>query len=814
VEYTESFEEQGHLYIVMGHADGGDLATKIRRREGKLFDEDEIWHDLIELALAIKHIHDRKILHRDLKTANVFLMKDGTVKLGDFGVSSVLDATCQLCNTRIGTPFYLSPEIVQGRNYNSKTDIWSFGCIAYELCTLKRAFHAKRLDELMVAIAKGRYTPISEVYSTDLRDFVYRLLTIDPIERPNINDLLRLPVLRQRLTNFADDAAGSALESVSSDGRPNERARKEFEERVRLAQLAREKNRGDLGFGVNPGRREPAPRLANVNSGGSSEDDERRRLFFEQKRAAQANREKIRGIEMGGSGVIAALQKIGEDIDDSPVANEAGGQCPRASMSTGNAKQVAHGSTTTNKEINLQELNDYMRQQRQQRQANRAKIEAEWGTVNMDQIVADAEKEQKKAAAGHSSQEQQQQMQLTARQRKLEEDEERKEKEKRSKMTLAELKVYLREQRTLDHGKTMRAPPRVSGINMDAIIAEAEKEIASKSGQNQLQSSFQRQEIEVSEPAAQPTSKRPILPSERARKAAEDSVALAPPVIRQRSSASEGGKPTITKPRKEIFERASSPSLRSRQEAKKQGFSQIRALQSGERKGFPQRMKDVEMVTEMMKARKAERERKEKMEESHDSVVGAKVSESSTAPLDSASDHSVVEEGGREEEEYGYVYEKEEEVSSGVEESVEESKDEESEEEEEEWEENEEESDDEKMEKSKDVIGEEEMKELFRKQREEMKKNRENIRKSSDGCLNADLVPVEAVKRKNPLLSNSGSLQNRAETLREALEKEIGLSRLLELTNGEGEREEFLQKCSEETALLAQELWDIEGVLH
>jgi NIMA (never in mitosis gene a)-related kinase len=160
VEYSESFQERGCLYIVMGFADGGDLAGKIERAGRRPFSEDEILHDFIEIALAIKYIHDRKILHRDLKGQNVFLMKDGTVKLGDFGIAKVLAHTFQVCRTQIGTPYYLSPEICQGRNYNAKTDIWSLGCILYELCTLKHAFEAGNMNQLLMAIVRGRYAPI------------------------------------------------------------------------------------------------------------------------------------------------------------------------------------------------------------------------------------------------------------------------------------------------------------------------------------------------------------------------------------------------------------------------------------------------------------------------------------------------------------------------------------------------------------------------------------------------------------------------------------------------------------------------------
>ena len=204
VDYVESFQERGCLFIVMGYADGGDLAQKIEKAGRKLFSEDEILHDFIEIALGIKYIHDRKILHRDLKGQNVFLMKDGTVKLGDFGIARVLEHTFQVCKTQIGTPYYLSPEICQGKNYNMKTDIWSLGCILYELCTLKHAFEAGNMNQLLMNIVRGRYTPIPAQYSEDLKNLVNRMLTKEPEKRPNINQILATPFIKEKLSKFLD----------------------------------------------------------------------------------------------------------------------------------------------------------------------------------------------------------------------------------------------------------------------------------------------------------------------------------------------------------------------------------------------------------------------------------------------------------------------------------------------------------------------------------------------------------------------------------------------------------------------------------
>ena len=204
VKYITSFQERGCFYIVMEYADGGDLSQKIEKRRNKLFSEDEILHDFIQICLAIKYIHDRKILHRDLKTQNIFLTKKGDVKLGDFGIASVLEHTFQLCRTQIGTPYYLSPEICEGRSYNAKTDIWSLGCILYELCTLQHAFQAGNIKALMMNICRGKISPINRMYSDDLKALVRSMLTTDPKKRPSINQILSLHFIKSRLNSLLD----------------------------------------------------------------------------------------------------------------------------------------------------------------------------------------------------------------------------------------------------------------------------------------------------------------------------------------------------------------------------------------------------------------------------------------------------------------------------------------------------------------------------------------------------------------------------------------------------------------------------------
>ena len=154
------------------------------------------------MCLAIKHVHDRKILHRDLKSQNIFLTRTGRIKLGDFGIAKVLSSTVDNAKTMVGTPYYLSPEIVESRPYNFKSDIWSLGVLLYELCSLKPPFDASSLHFLALKIVRGVYQPLSKQLSQPLRNLIAKMLKTDPQARPNIHEILREPIIRNRIKNF------------------------------------------------------------------------------------------------------------------------------------------------------------------------------------------------------------------------------------------------------------------------------------------------------------------------------------------------------------------------------------------------------------------------------------------------------------------------------------------------------------------------------------------------------------------------------------------------------------------------------------
>ena len=150
------------------------------------------------MVLALLYLHERRILHRDLKTQNIFL-KNGKIRLGDFGIAKVLDSTRDFANTCIGTPYYMSPELFKNKPYGYKSDVWALGCCLYELCNLRHAFDAQSLNGLCVKILKGSYPALNNCYSKQLRDLINKMLSVKPSQRPNIVEILNKPFLKRRV---------------------------------------------------------------------------------------------------------------------------------------------------------------------------------------------------------------------------------------------------------------------------------------------------------------------------------------------------------------------------------------------------------------------------------------------------------------------------------------------------------------------------------------------------------------------------------------------------------------------------------------
>ncbi|KAM8855696.1 serine/threonine-protein kinase Nek5 isoform 2-T4 [Spinachia spinachia] len=205
VAFFSSFQERGSLFIVMEYCDGGDLMKKINAQRGVFFSEQQVVDWFVQICLGLKHIHDRKILHRDIKAQNIFLTNRGMkAKLGDFGIARMLNNTMELARTCVGTPYYLSPEICESRPYNNKTDVWSLGCVLYELCTLRHPFEGSSLRQLVGRICRGSFNPAPSHYSYDLRLLVTQLFKVNPRDRPSVTSVLKRPFLEKHISKHLD----------------------------------------------------------------------------------------------------------------------------------------------------------------------------------------------------------------------------------------------------------------------------------------------------------------------------------------------------------------------------------------------------------------------------------------------------------------------------------------------------------------------------------------------------------------------------------------------------------------------------------
>ena len=199
VKYYESFLEDDNLNIVMEYCDNGDLCNYLNKQKNKSrpLNEDLIWEIFIKITLGLTTIHKMKILHRDLKTLNIFLKKDMEIKIGDLGVAKELNQA-SFANTIIGTPYYLSPEMCEDKPYNQKSDVWALGVILYELCTFRHPFDAGNHAALILKIMTKNPEPILACYSMNLQKIVNCILEKKIEKRPNCFDLLNMPIIIEK----------------------------------------------------------------------------------------------------------------------------------------------------------------------------------------------------------------------------------------------------------------------------------------------------------------------------------------------------------------------------------------------------------------------------------------------------------------------------------------------------------------------------------------------------------------------------------------------------------------------------------------
>lgn len=244
VKHYDDFIADDKLLLIMEYASGGDLNRQIkeRARQKLPFEEHEVGLLFYQIVLALDEVHNRRMMHRDLKSANIFLMPSGIIKLGDFGFSKQysdsvsLDVGSSFC----GTPYYLAPELWERKRYSKKADMWSLGVILYELLTLNRPFKGPSQREIMQQVLRGQYDPILCNVSRSMKSLLDPLLSKEPKDRPTTSQLLN--------TEFMKYVANLFEEIVKNSETIEDADRKEI-----LMQLAESKKRAPLPSSIHYG---------------------------------------------------------------------------------------------------------------------------------------------------------------------------------------------------------------------------------------------------------------------------------------------------------------------------------------------------------------------------------------------------------------------------------------------------------------------------------------------------------------------------------------------------------------------------------
>lgn len=196
VSYFGSYTIEGTLLIEMEFCSGGSLSSFLSRMRDTGIQpllEEDILVLFRQIMCALTYLDDKNILHRDLKTGNIFMTDQSvgcTVKVGDFGIAKVLTTERQNASTVIGTPDMFSPEVCAGKRYTKKSEIWSAGCILYEMTCLHKTWEGPSLPVIINKIVRGSFAPIRGTYSQGLRKLIRELLEKDPDLRPRAAEVV------------------------------------------------------------------------------------------------------------------------------------------------------------------------------------------------------------------------------------------------------------------------------------------------------------------------------------------------------------------------------------------------------------------------------------------------------------------------------------------------------------------------------------------------------------------------------------------------------------------------------------------------
>ena len=206
--YDSYFEKNtSNLNIITEFCNSGDLCDYLilYMQKNKKLKEKLIWFIFIQISLGLFYLHSKKILHRDIKTKNIFLNSDFSIKIGDLGVAKILKHTSSFAHTFIGTPYYLSPEVCKDLPYNDKSDVWALGCVLYEMACLKHPFEGEKQIEIYSKIINNKFDDVDEGYSKDLRKMIHVLLNKNEEKRPKMKDVINMDIFIKKAKEVGID---------------------------------------------------------------------------------------------------------------------------------------------------------------------------------------------------------------------------------------------------------------------------------------------------------------------------------------------------------------------------------------------------------------------------------------------------------------------------------------------------------------------------------------------------------------------------------------------------------------------------------
>jgi serine/threonine protein kinase len=186
-----------NLYMVLEYAEGGTLSHHIKEylEKGEKINTDTILDWVTELFIGLFTIHEKRLMHRDIKSENLFICKKNVLKIGDLGIAKACDYGKTVC----GTVFYMAPEIFHYKEYYSTVDIWAAGVVLYELIMLRKPFEGSSTEEIQAKIQSADYEEIPEKTDARLKKLIKLCLNLDPILRYSALEILRLDFIAERV---------------------------------------------------------------------------------------------------------------------------------------------------------------------------------------------------------------------------------------------------------------------------------------------------------------------------------------------------------------------------------------------------------------------------------------------------------------------------------------------------------------------------------------------------------------------------------------------------------------------------------------